>query len=138
MADNDSRSPSPILQFKTKVVNKINILNQEQVDIAQQLRKLPPLPKSIHQTYRNKLLEEKEIELINIENNLKKENSKNISNQFQNKVINNAYINQHNKIKKKNSQQPIAKNSHAKDGSRLTKQSASLGDDDSDENDKWF
>jgi hypothetical protein len=132
----DSRSPSPILQYNSKTNNKINLVYQNQ-DVVQQLRKLPALPKSMQQTLKNRIFDENEIELINFENDFTNDKCKKdpIRTNPKGQSI------QQNICKTKHVQQTNTKisSSNLKDISRLTKQSASLGDDDdSDENEKWF
>ena len=122
-ADIDSRS-SKSPQLKTRGLNKKVNQNQETVENVQQLRKLPPLPKNNQQYC--KLTGEREIELSNIENSLMNNNYKSVSSQLQN----NFNVIEHKKLKKKISL--------SKEGSRFSKQNASLGDDDSDESEKWF
>ncbi len=129
----DSRSPSPILQYNSKSNNKINQVYQNpDAEVVQQLRKLPPLPKSIQQTFKNRIFDENEIELLNFDNDFTKDSIR-TNHKGQSK--------QQNKSNTKQIQQTNTKisSSNLKEISRLTKQSASLGDDDdSDENEKWF
>ena len=113
-----SKSP----QLKTRGLNKKMNKNQETIENTQQLRKLPPLPKTNQQYC--KLIGEREIELSNIENSLKNNDYKSVPSQ------NNFNVIEHKKLKKKISL--------SKEGSRFCKQNASLGDDDSDESEKWF
>lgn len=145
----NSRSPSPILQFRP---NNSNLSSNKSLNTkhlasdpgaqAQQLRKLPPIPlthkltKPIQQTSFRQISEESgDFEMSNIPTNpcqRPQPQQKTIIGQINNgnrtkpNQYNQAQIRTHNTIVTMN------------DTIKLSKQYASIGDDDSDENENWF